>query len=82
MKADEGRTTVTFRATAKLSAFFSNRARKLAVGHGARRLVLRASWPRTMLATGDDLADRARVVLVSVTEGEDKPLKDPNMFRP
>jgi hydrogenase nickel incorporation protein HypB len=28
-----------------------------------------------------DLGERARVVLMSVTEGEDKPLKYPNMFR-
>jgi len=28
-----------------------------------------------------DLGERARVVLLSVTEGEDKPLKYPHMFR-
>ena len=28
-----------------------------------------------------DLGERAKVVIVSVTEGEDKPLKYPHMFR-
>nr|MBA3477084.1 hypothetical protein [Lautropia sp.] len=28
-----------------------------------------------------DLGEKARVVVLSVTEGEDKPLKYPNMFR-
>jgi hydrogenase nickel incorporation protein HypB len=28
-----------------------------------------------------DLGERFRVVIISVTEGEDKPLKYPNMFR-
>jgi hydrogenase nickel incorporation protein HypB len=28
-----------------------------------------------------DLGENARVVIVSITEGEDKPLKYPNMFR-
>jgi hypothetical protein len=50
-KADEGRTTGTFRATTQQSAFFSSRVRNLAVGHRAWCLVLRAGWPGTMLAT-------------------------------
>jgi hypothetical protein len=52
-KTDEGRTSVTFRAPTRLSAFFSDRVRKLAVGHGSRCLVLRAGWPGAMLATRD-----------------------------
>ncbi len=58
------------------------------VWHAIERLPLRAGWCLFIENVGNlvcpalfDLGQHANVVLFSVTEGEDKPLKYPHMFR-
>jgi hydrogenase nickel incorporation protein HypB len=59
-----------------------------AVGHAMRELDVRAGTVLFIENVGNlvcpalfDLGERARVVIVSVTEGDDKPEKYPHMFR-
>ena len=58
------------------------------VAHGMERLALRRGALLLIENVGNlvcpalfDLGEQARVVIVSVTEGDDKPLKYPHMFR-
>ena len=58
------------------------------VAHGVERLALQRGAVLLIENVGNlvcpalfDLGEQARVVIVSVTEGDDKPLKYPHMFR-